>query len=175
MKKIILCFVILTSVQTHSQNDTLKNKEDAEYLKLNNEMSVLARHKKLTQFSDIPYNFVSSRIQDYMRDHMNMNLISDDVKDSKIILIFEEMVTFVGSPKKLRFTFNVYEKESFFIIKDCKITGHRDKLTYFYVHYWPQNMHSDDLKPGTFKTMCLNDDSYLYLKGESSYIQVKKR
>lgn len=178
MKTLTLMLLLSTKCyfsQSSINEDSLKIVQDKEYESTDKMMMQLGRTR--SQFSNIQYNYVSSRLQLYMENSMNMHLISDDVniKNNKITLVFEEKSSVAGSLRKLKFTFDTYTIGTLFYIKKCSITGNDDKLTYFFVDYWRQNIQYDELKTGIFKTMCIADDIVLTLKPNLKFIEVKAR
>ncbi|MBL7902927.1 MAG: hypothetical protein JNK73_13100 [Bacteroidia bacterium] len=171
MKKAATILLMFFNVLTFAQNtDSLA--QEAEYQKLKNTMRPLGNTR--SQFSNVPYNFVSSRLQTYMNNEMNMYVLSDDLKNNQMTLVFEEKASYSGPAKKLKFEFSLYSLGNFFYIKDCKISGDKSKVVVFFIEYWRQNIHEDTLKEDVYKTMCLEDDVVLSMKPNPS-IKVFKR
>jgi hypothetical protein len=139
------------------------------------EMGALAKHGQLTQFSDMKYNFVSSRIQKYISKYLNMFPDADDVNGDNVVLRFKEKSAINAPQKELIFTFGVNTVGSDFVIRDCKITGDKQKLIDFYLNYWNTKLKLDENKTGLVaETKLLADNSNLYLEGNKSYIEVKR-
>lgn len=149
--------------------------EDKAYYILNTEMSPLSRHGKLTQFNGIDYNFVSSRIQSYMRDYMNCSLMNDNLTGKNMVLDFQESVAISRKPKKMKFNFTVYPEGNFFTIKRCIITGDYSLLLNFYIKYWTTTLNVDTNKTGVIAETKLITDIAYFMKGVNGYyIEVKK-
>lgn len=143
---------------------------------LSAEMGALAPHGQLTQFSNMDYNFVSSRVQKYLSQALNMYPDSDDVTSERVFVAFKEKSALNAPQKALQFNFNVHPAGTGFLVNDCRITGDRDKLIKFYVNYWPTTVQIDETNTGIVATTrLLADDVLLYLNGKDSYIAVKAR
>lgn len=145
-----------------SSSDSLFDQIDNPMLSAN--MAALAPHGKLTQFTGMDLNFVSSRVQDFMDNIMQYTFSGDPKMDNtKPIKTFVEKyipkVSFSQSNEFIQFKYFAVVDRKSFTIQTCEITGTLYSLINFYISYWTTKINYEGRKEGEIvHSHLLNDD-----------------
>jgi hypothetical protein len=134
-------------------------------------------YKYYTQFSDMRFNFVNMRVQDYMKRNGYLEQETDFDYGKYIQVSYISKFSTTNNPEKIyiKYYVEVSDMENGFIIKSCDIYGYDYYVVNFFIKFWNTQMQYDNVEKNELVYYYLLEDKIsLFWTPPKAKIEIRK-